>query len=205
MKPILAILPALLLAPLAGLHGAATKPNIILILADDMGYGDPGCYGGKLAPMPAIDSLARDGVRCTDGYVTAPVCAPSRCGLMTGAYNQRFGMQWNEDQFRTRGYSVPASHKLLPQALKAAVYVTGHIGKWNIGADIAGRWFADCTGDAAIGALAGADFEMQPKGRMGPCNLWNVCECKDTNALNTLVESAAGPVAFPRCPWALDL
>ena len=70
---------------------------------------------------------------------------------------------------------------------------------------IAGRWFADCTGDAAVGVLAGADFEMQPNGRMGPCNLWNVCECKDTNALNTSVESATGPVAFPRCPWALDL
>jgi len=57
---------------------------------------------------------------------------------MTGAYNRGFGMQWNEDQWRTRSYSVPASHPLLPQALKAAGYVTGQIGKWNIGADIAG-------------------------------------------------------------------
>ena len=131
---------AVLLALLAALQvnaAPAQKPNIILILADDLGYGDPGCYGGKLVPTPAIDSLARDGVRCTDGYVTAPVCAPSRCGLMTGAYNQRFGMQWNEDRPQ-RSYSVPASHKLLPQALKAAGYVTGHIGKWNIGADIDG-------------------------------------------------------------------
>jgi hypothetical protein len=70
---------------------------------------------------------------------------------------------------------------------------------------IGGRWFADCTGDASVGALAGADFEVQPKGRMGPCNLWNVCECKDTRALNTGVEASAGPAAFPRCPWALDL
>lgn len=70
---------------------------------------------------------------------------------------------------------------------------------------ISGRWFADCTGDAAVGALAGADFEMEPKGRMGPCNLWNVCECKDTNAINTDVAAAAGPASFPRCPWALDL
>ena len=70
---------------------------------------------------------------------------------------------------------------------------------------IAGRWFADCTGDAAVGALAGADFEIEPKGHMGPCNLWNVCECKDTNALNTAVDAQAEPQPFPRCPWALDL
>ena len=112
----------------------AEKPNIILIFADDLGYGDLGCYGGRLVPTPAIDSLARDGVRCTDGYATAPVCAPSRCGIMTGAYNQRFGIQWNEDRAK---YGV-GRHQLMPQALKAAGYVTGHIGKWNVGADITG-------------------------------------------------------------------
>ncbi|MCU0779539.1 MAG: FAD-dependent oxidoreductase [Akkermansiaceae bacterium] len=68
-----------------------------------------------------------------------------------------------------------------------------------------GRWFADCTGDACIGALAGADFEMRLENKMGPCNLWNVCECKDTNALNTGTEASAQEVPFPRCPWALDL
>jgi hypothetical protein len=70
---------------------------------------------------------------------------------------------------------------------------------------IGGRFFADCTGDATVGALAGADFEMQPEGRMGPCNLWNVCECKDTNAINTGTEVSSGLAPFPRCPWALDL
>lgn len=70
---------------------------------------------------------------------------------------------------------------------------------------IGGKWFADCTGDASVGALAGADFEMEPKGHMGPCNLWNVCECKDTTALGTGAEPSAGPAPFPRCPWALDL
>ena len=127
---------AFLLGPLAALRAAEKpaapeRPNIILILADDFGYGDPGCYGGTLVPTPAIDSLARDGVRCTDGYVTAPVCAPSRCGLMTGSYNQRFGMQWNDDR---RKYSL-GQHQLLPQALRAAGYVTGHIGKWNLPVD----------------------------------------------------------------------
>ena len=70
---------------------------------------------------------------------------------------------------------------------------------------VAGRWFADCSGDAALGALAGADFEVHPKGHMGPCNLWNVCECQDTNAINTTTAAASQPQPFPRCPWALDL
>ena len=68
-----------------------------------------------------------------------------------------------------------------------------------------GRWFADCTGDACIGALAGADFQMQQKNKMGPCNLWNVCECKDTTALNTAAGKTEKAAPFPRCPWALDL
>jgi hypothetical protein len=70
---------------------------------------------------------------------------------------------------------------------------------------LAGRWFADCTGDAVIGALAKADFEIEPKARLGSCNLWNVCECRDTNAINTAVATAAEPQPFPRCPWAIDL
>lgn len=111
--------------------GAGDRPHLVLIFADDFGYGDPGCYGGTLVPTPAIDSLARDGIRFTDAYVTAPVCAPSRCGLLSGAYNQRFGMQWNDDrakyQFR--------EHRLLPQALRSAGYLTGHLGKWNVPVD----------------------------------------------------------------------
>ncbi len=83
MKRTFILLTALLLAPPAALHAAESspsKPNIVLIFADDFGYGDPGCYGGTLVPTPAMDSLARDGVRCTDGYVTAPVCAPAVAG-----------------------------------------------------------------------------------------------------------------------------
>ncbi len=68
-----------------------------------------------------------------------------------------------------------------------------------------GRWFADCTGDACIGALAGADFQLQEKDKMGPCNLWNVCECKDTNPINTGTTESNALAQFPRTPWALDL
>jgi hypothetical protein len=70
---------------------------------------------------------------------------------------------------------------------------------------ISGRWFADCTGDACVGALAGADFDIKATDHMGPCNLWNVCECTDTNAINTDTTQGDQPAPFPRCPWALDL
>lgn len=155
-----------LLAALArGGLAAGRRPNLLLILADDLGYGDVGCYGGQWAPTPAIDSLARDGVRCTDGYVTAPVCAPSRCGLMAGAYNQRFGIQWNDDR---NSYAL-GQHQLLPQVLKAAGYVTGQIGKWNVAADVKQcfdetfavlDWEADYFPDAQ-GHYYGVDSETE--------------------------------------------
>ena len=70
---------------------------------------------------------------------------------------------------------------------------------------ITGSWFADCTGDGCVGFLAGADWDLKKTGHMGPCNLWNVCECKDENAINTNSAVEAEAVPFPRCPWALDL
>ncbi|MCX6873325.1 MAG: FAD-dependent oxidoreductase [Verrucomicrobia bacterium] len=91
------------------------------------------------------------------------------------------------------------THDGILRAVIAQEINTGQRGR------IAGRWFADCTGDAAVGVLAGADFEIEPTGHMGPCNLWNVCECKDTNALNTAVAAKTEAQVFPRCPWALDL
>lgn len=111
---------------------AAQRPNILMIYVDDMGYGDPGCYGGRDIPTPNIDRLAAGGVRFTDGYVTAPVCGPSRMGLLTGAYQQRFGCYWNDDLWAKHGLTLPESQKLMPQALAAAGYKTGHVGKWNI-------------------------------------------------------------------------
>jgi arylsulfatase A-like enzyme len=172
MKHLLTL--TLCLLPMLGpLRAAEPRPNILLIMADDLGYGDPGCYGGKLVPTPAIDSLARDGVRCNNGYVTAPVCAPSRCGLMTGAYNQRFDMQWNQDQYRHCSYLVPAAHPLLPPALKGAGYVTGHIGKWNVSVDIAGcfdethdviDWEADYC-PLSAGHYRGVDNPAEPGSR----------------------------------------
>jgi Arylsulfatase A and related enzymes len=82
-------------ALLAGAAGAAQpaggkrKPNIVLIVGDDLGYGETSAFGSKDIPTPNIDSIARNGVRFTNGYVSCPVCSPTRAGLMTGRYQQR--------------------------------------------------------------------------------------------------------------------
>ena len=90
--PLLALACSTLTLPASGSQ-AADKPNIIFIMADDLGYGDLGCYGQKLIRTPNIDRLAEEGVRFTQGYVTASVCGPSRYGLLMGMYQQRIGVQ----------------------------------------------------------------------------------------------------------------
>ena len=105
------------------------KPNIILIFVDDMGYGDPGCYGGTLVPTPHIDSLAEKGLRFTQGYTISPVCGPSRVGLLSGLQPSSIGVYWNPDMGAVR---MPKDHKILPEALKKLGYTTGLVGKWNL-------------------------------------------------------------------------
>jgi arylsulfatase A-like enzyme len=71
------------------------QPNVLVIIADDLGYADIGVHGGKEVPTPNIDALAASGVRCTNGYVTAPYCSPSRAGFLTGKAQTRFGHEFN--------------------------------------------------------------------------------------------------------------
>src|SRR5437868_11232285 len=108
---------------------AAGKPNILLIYADDMGYNELSCYGGKHVPTPHIDSLAAGGMRLTQGYVSAPLCSPSRAGLMTGRYQTRFG---HENNGMAPG-GLPLTETTLANRMKALGYATCAIGKWHLG------------------------------------------------------------------------
>ena len=121
----------LLLTPLAAYaaEARANKPNILVILTDDMGYADIGVHGCKDIPTPHIDSLAKRGVRFTDAYANGSFCTPTRAALISGRYQQRSG---NEDLDDVTG-PLPRGVTVLPQRLKVAGYATGMAGKWHLG------------------------------------------------------------------------
>jgi len=118
-------------APVAGSRGDQ-RPNVVVILADDLGYGDTSAYGSKIVRTPNIERLAASGVKFTSGYVTHPVCAPSRAGLLTGRYQERFGYEFNPVG-RDRESGVSLHEIMLPQIMKGAGYATGMVGKWHLG------------------------------------------------------------------------
>ncbi len=107
----------------------ATPPNVIVIFTDDQGYADLGVQGVRSdLKTPHLDALAASGVRCTSGYITAPQCSPSRAGLLTGRYQQRFGLEEIADT------PMPAGERTLAERLKPAGYVSGMVGKWHLDA-----------------------------------------------------------------------
>ena len=114
---------------------AARKPNILVIVGDDMGYADVGFHGCKDIPTPNLDALARGGVRFTNGYVTGPYCSPTRAGLLTGRYQQRFGHEFNPSmqESRASGAGLPLSETTMADRFKAAGYRTAMFGKWHLG------------------------------------------------------------------------
>src|SRR5262245_38124420 len=107
------------------------KPNIVLIVADDLGYGDLGCYGCKDIRSPNVDRLAQEGVRLTDFYAF-PICTPTRAALITGRYPQRSGFDW-VIRYTDKDRGLPVSHAGLVQQLKKQGYATGLFGKWHLG------------------------------------------------------------------------
>lgn len=146
------VLVLLMLAPLTTLHGAdavqTSKPNIVFVLIDDFGYADTGAYGAKDVRTPNIDRLAREGVRFTDFYANAPVCTPTRCGFITGRWQQRAGLEWamgfSAESFRRKdnawvkeadyhSLGLSTSVPTLPKMIKNSEYSTGAFGKWHLG------------------------------------------------------------------------
>lgn len=109
------------------------KPNILLIVADDLGYGDIGVHGGKDVPTPNIDKLAASGVRCTSGYVAAPYCSPSRAAMLTGRAPTRFGHEFNPHVGDEAALGLPVEERTIADYLRSAGYATGLIGKWHQG------------------------------------------------------------------------
>jgi arylsulfatase A-like enzyme len=139
---------------------ADAKPNIVIIVGDDMGYADIGVHGCKDIPTPNIDRLAAAGTRCTNGYVSGPYCSPTRAGLLTGRYQTRFGHEFNpggeepKSEKQTAGkrknqkekgevasattkqIGLPLSQTTIADRLKAAGYQTGWVGKWHLGSEL---------------------------------------------------------------------
>src|SRR5688572_11243595 len=107
---------------------AATKPNIVYIMPDDLGYGELGCYGQTKIKTPNLDRMAAEGTRFTDVYSGAPVCAPSRCVLMTGKHTGHAYVRSNGGD-----YNLPRSEVTLAEVLRAAGYACGFVGKWSLG------------------------------------------------------------------------
>ena len=148
-----------LLSTIADMTSGDTRPpNIVLLFADDLGYGDTSLYGSEKIPTPNIDALGKQGVRFSNAYVTAASCSPSRAGLMSGQYQQRFGFEFN-----TAGGAI--THRLhrgldpsvvtMADVLKQAGYVTGMFGKWHLGTQP--QFHPQARGfDEFYGFLAGA-------------------------------------------------
>ncbi len=122
---------------------AEARPNIVILVGDDMGYADIGVHGSKEIPTPNIDAIAGEGVRCTNGYVSGPYCSPTRAGLLTGRYQTRFGHEFNPggaeknaadgaDSDRNK-LGLSLTETTIANRLKAAGYRTALVGKWHLG------------------------------------------------------------------------
>jgi len=120
----------------AELSAQSRKPNMVIIMADDLGYADLGCQGSKDIKTPNIDNLAKRGVRCTNAYAASPVGSPTRAALLTGRYPQRFGHEFNPPRDPKIDYGLPLSETTLASSLRDAGYATALIGKWHLGNDV---------------------------------------------------------------------
>lgn len=142
----------------------AKAPNVVVILADDLGYADISSYGGTRISTPNIDRIANSGVIFTDGYAAAPVCSPSRAGLNTGRHPDRFGFEFNNGPAQRdieQNLGLPAQEITLAAALKQQGYRAGLVGKWHLGSN--DDYYPTNRGyDEFVGLLTGATSYMNP-------------------------------------------
>jgi arylsulfatase A-like enzyme len=124
---------AIVLTAAGAVSAQARLPNIVMIVGDDLGYADIGIHGSQDIPTPNIDALARAGIRFTDAYVTGPHCSPTRAGLLTGRYQQRFGYEANMGAGSGPNAGLPLSETTMADRLKTAGYRTALFGKWHLG------------------------------------------------------------------------
>ncbi len=162
---------AALLPSVPSLAVEGRKPNVIVIISDDHGYADIGCQGCKDIPTPHLDSMAKNGVRFTDGYVSCPVCSPSRAGLMTGRYQTRFGHEGNPSPSLDRkNWGLPLSEKTFAQYMTENGYATAAVGKWHLGDNP--DYHPNKRGfDEFFGFIGGAHPYMDPT-----INHWNMIQ-----------------------------
>lgn len=141
-----------------GAMAASEKPNVIIIMADDLGYADVSAYGIKRLNTPNIDRIGNEGVKFTDGYASAPVCSPSRAGTQTGRYQERFGFEFNNGPARRdaeEGLGLDVGEITLGQQLRNNGYRTGLVGKWHLGSQ--DQFYPTNRGyDEFVGLLSGA-------------------------------------------------
>lgn len=192
---------------------AAPRPNVLVIISDDAGYADIGLGAGGLIPTPGIDRIAQEGARFSCGYVTASVCSPSRAGLLTGQYQQRFGHEFNlaaDDE--ARGLGLPSSAVTIAERLKPLGYTTAAFGKWHLGTapglqpmdqgfDVflglleGSRSYAAIPGDAARGGLRDGRTRIEE-----PADL-SLTDWLGARAADYLVERAAARDAGETAPF----
>ena len=180
VRLVLACVAAVIVSPCSG--AASRPPNVVIIVADDLGYRDLGCYGCTDFDTPHLDALAASGVRCTSGYVSHPYCSPSRAGIVTGRYQQGFGHEHNPPYLEEdEEIGIDAGTRLLPDLLREAGYETGLVGKWHLGAGPpfrpGARGFTDF-----FGFLGGGHhyFIAKPDGREYDGPLWRDAAPIDT-------------------------
>lgn len=162
LYPFAAILVFTSVAPAAD----AARPNVLIIVADDLGYGDLGFQGGQDVPTPNLDGLAKSGTRCSNGYVNCPVCSPTRAALLTGRYQTRFGHEFNPGQQQEAerdAFGLPLGETTIADQFKKVGYRTGQVGKWHLG--FSERFQPLQRGfDESFGFLGGAHAYYPAKG-----------------------------------------